>query len=83
MKDELEELKEERGKKKEKPVKVEPVAAEQPLISKATWKEIKPVFKCGKCGTFRDEYDAMVEHVLLHFPRSEQEVVFEKLMKEK
>lgn len=46
------------------------------------WKGVKTVFKCAKCGTFRDERDAMIEHVLLHYPKDEQEKIFDQLVKE-
>ena len=44
------------------------------------WDGIKPVHKCFKCGTFRDDTDAMIEHVLLHYPLDEQEVLLDKLL---
>lgn len=46
------------------------------------WKGVKDVLKCAKCGTFRDDRDAMIEHILLHYAKSEQAKVFEQLMKE-
>lgn len=47
------------------------------------WKGVKEVFKCATCGECRDTRDEIVEHVLLHFPKGEQERIFEELMKEK
>ena len=46
------------------------------------WRGIKDVFRCMTCGTNRDDFDAMVEHILLHHKGHEEEV-FEILMKEK
>lgn len=48
-----------------------------------SWKGVKTVFKCARCGAFRDERDAMIEHVLLHYPKGEQERILETLLKEK
>lgn len=52
-------------------------------FTQESWKGVKVVFKCAKCGTFRDERDAMIEHVLLHFPKGEQEQILDTLLKEK
>lgn len=38
------------------------------------------VYKCGTCGTFRDDTDSMVEHLLLHYPVSDQEFMLERLL---
>lgn len=46
------------------------------------WKGVKDVFKCARCGTFRDTRDAMIEHILLHYPANEQETIFNQLVKE-
>jgi len=51
-------------------------------FSRAMWKGVKEVHKCEICGTFRDEKDAIIEHVLLHFPQSEQVSILDKLLKE-
>jgi hypothetical protein len=47
------------------------------------WKNIKTVFQCDTCGTNRDDEDAMILHVLLHYPKNEQEDLFNLLVKEK
>ena len=47
------------------------------------WRGVKEVLKCTKCGTFRDTKDPMIEHILLHYPKSEQEAELERLLKEK
>lgn len=46
------------------------------------WKGVKSVFKCAKCGTFRDDKDAMIEHVLLHYSFDERERMLEVLLKQ-
>lgn len=51
-------------------------------FTREMWKGVKEVLKCAKCGEFRDTRDEMIEHVLLHFPKSEQESILEKLLKE-
>lgn len=48
-----------------------------------TWKGVKTVFRCCKCGAFRDTRDEMIEHILFHYPLSEQERVLNQLVKEK
>lgn len=50
-------------------------------FTREMWKGVKEVLKCA-CGEFRDTRDEMIEHVLLHFPKSEQESILEKLLKE-
>lgn len=54
----------------------------QVYFTREMWKGVKEVFKCARCGAFRDTRDEMIEHVLLHFPKSEQESILEKLLKE-
>jgi len=51
-------------------------------FTREMWKGVKEVLKCAKCGQFRNTRDEMIEHVLLHFPKSEQESILEKLLKE-
>lgn len=51
-------------------------------FTREMWKGVKEVFKCARCGQFRNTRDEMIEHVLLHFPKSEQESILEKLLKE-
>lgn len=58
-------------------------ATKEVYFTPESWKGVKTVFKCATCGTFRDERDAMIEHVLLHFPKGEQERILETLLKEK
>ena len=53
------------------------------LFTTEMWKGVKVVFKCSQCGTFRDDQDGMVEHILLHYPANEQEKIFNQLVKEK
>ena len=61
----------------------EKVAAEKVVyFTTASWKGVKDVFRCARCGTYRDTRDAMIEHVLLHYPANQQEDILEKLMKE-
>lgn len=48
-----------------------------------TWKGVREVYKCATCGTYRDERDSMIEHVLIHYPVSEHETIFNQLIKEK
>ena len=60
-----------------------PDAEIETFYETATWKGVKTVFKCKKCGTFRDTRDEMIEHVLLHVPKAEQEEVLNLLLKEK
>lgn len=47
------------------------------------WKGVKQVFKCAKCGAFLEDRDDMIEHVLIHVPKAQQETVFNQLLKEK
>lgn len=47
------------------------------------WKGVKDVYRCETCGTFRDDVDSIIEHVILHFPLPDQMPLFEKLIKEK
>jgi hypothetical protein len=47
-----------------------------------TWKGVKDVLKCKNCGHFEDDKDQMILHVITHFPKSEQEKMFNKLVKE-
>ncbi len=49
----------------------------------ALWRKIRPTFCCDICGTYRDEEDAMIEHVLLHYPLARQEELFNLMLKEK
>lgn len=51
------------------------------LFTVERWKGVQDVFKCARCGTFRDTRDAMIEHVLLHYPAREQEALLEKILK--
>jgi len=41
---------------------------------------VKIVYKCCMCHSFRDDTDAMIEHVLLHYPGSDQEFMLERLL---
>lgn len=61
----------------------EEIADKPVYYERATWKNVKKVFKCATCGTFRDDEDSMIEHVLLHVPKDKQEEVFNQLVKEK
>ncbi len=49
----------------------------------AMWKNIKPVFRCATCGTYRDDEDDMILHVVSHLPADEQVTIFDQLMKKK
>lgn len=83
-----------KGKKKDEAPVAEPAVAAVPpppsftrtvtpvpeYWSTTLWDGIKPVHKCFKCGTFRDDTDAMIEHVLLHYSVAEQEVLLDKLL---
>jgi hypothetical protein len=52
------------------------------LYRVSQWRGVKEVFQCKQCETFRDTKDAVIEHILLHYPIAEQEDILEKLMKE-
>lgn len=56
--------------------------AQEKYFTAESWKGVKTVFKCAKCETFRDTRDEMIEHVLLHYPKDEQEKIFNQLVKE-
>jgi hypothetical protein len=52
---------------------------------KTTWKGVMDVLKCENCGhceSESDKKDKMILHVITHFPASEQEKMFNKLVKE-
>lgn len=49
------------------------------------WKGVIDVLKCRNCGHCEDgegKKDRMILHVITHFPASEQEKMFNKLVKE-
>jgi hypothetical protein len=49
------------------------------------WKGVMDVLKCKNCGhseSGEDKKDQMILHVITHFPKSEQNKMFEKLVKE-
>jgi hypothetical protein len=49
------------------------------------WKGVMDVLKCRNCGhseSGEDKKDQMILHVITHFPKSEQEKLFNKLVKE-
>ena len=49
------------------------------------WKGVMDVLKCKNCGhseSGEDKKDQMILHVVTHFPKSEQEKLFNKLVKE-
>jgi formylmethanofuran dehydrogenase subunit E len=46
------------------------------------WKKVKSVYKCSKCGEFRDTKDEMVLHVLSHYP-DKQDIILDQLLQEK
>jgi len=47
-----------------------------------TWKGVKDVLRCKNCGHNEDDKDRMILHVITHFPASEQNKLFDKLVKE-
>lgn len=47
------------------------------------WKNVKLVFRCATCGTYRDIVEDMIFHVVSHLPAKEQIEVFDQLTKEK
>lgn len=51
------------------------------LYDTADWKGVRTVFRCAKCGTCRDDEDSMILHVLVHFPKDEQDQIFNQLVK--
>lgn len=55
-------------------------AEEAQYFSAVLWKGVKEIYRCAICGTNRDERDAMIEHVLIHFPVEEHERIFELLL---
>jgi len=65
-------------KQDEEPAPVKP----EKLYSVESWKGVKEVYKCAKCGTFRDDKSALFEHILLHFPVIEQEEILNQLVQE-
>ena len=49
------------------------------------WKGVVDVLKCRNCGhceSGEDKKDQMILHVITHFPKSEQDKLFNKLVKE-
>lgn len=49
------------------------------------WKGVMDVLKCkycGHCESDEDKKDKMILHVITHFPKSEQDKLFDKLVKE-
>jgi len=49
------------------------------------WKGVMDVLKCRNCGhseSGEDKKDQMILHVITHFPKSEQDKLFNKLVKE-
>ena len=69
--------------KKIQPDEVQEKKVTQVPYTIETWKGVKNVVRCSICGTYRDDVDAMIEHVIMHYPRGDQEEIFDKLMKEK
>lgn len=69
-------------KKTQAPTEKEEPKANEVYFTTEKWKGVRDVFRCARCGTFRDERDAMIEHVLLHFPANKQESILEQLVKE-
>ena len=56
-----------------------------PLFEKVMWKNVKEVYKCLKCDTFRnmEEKDEFILHILTHFQDDEEkEAVLNRLLKE-
>jgi hypothetical protein len=52
---------------------------------KTKWKGVKDVLKCRNCGhceSDEDKKDKMILHVITHVAKSEQNKLFEKLVKE-
>jgi hypothetical protein len=68
--------------KKRKTAVAEEAEPPEPLYDTATWKGARTVYRYVKCGTFRETRDAMIEHVLSHFPLAEQEGILNQLIKE-
>lgn len=52
------------------------------LWTVVSWKDVRDVFRCSKCGDNRDELDEMIIHAVSHFPVEEQYDVLERLLKE-
>ena len=62
------------------PVK-EPEPVFNPYYQKREWMMgVRQVYHCNTCGTDRDDEDAMIEHAMLHFPKSEQEEHFNAML---
>lgn len=53
------------------------------LYKRVIWKHVKEVFQCVACDACRDEVDDIILHVILHYPKAEQETIFNQLIKEK
>lgn len=50
------------------------------LYDTADWKGVRTIFRCTNCGTCRDDEDSIILHVLVHFPKNEQDQIFNKLL---
>ncbi|PKO03042.1 MAG: hypothetical protein CVU43_04485 [Chloroflexi bacterium HGW-Chloroflexi-5] len=69
----------------EEPVKTEsskqPEDTSKPVLwEEVTWAGVKKVFRCVKCGEFRDTKDDMIMHVVSHFPEEKQNQIFDQLV---
>jgi len=70
--------------KAEKVVDVKPEARRE-FWEVTKWKGKIDVYKCKNCGhseSGEDKKDQMILHVITHFPKSEQDKLFNKLVKE-
>jgi hypothetical protein len=46
------------------------------------WAGKIPVYICSHCGRQHDDRDRMILHVLEHYPKEKQEMMFNKLVKD-
>lgn len=55
------------------------------LFEKVSWKNVKEVYKCAACDSFRnmDEKDEFIMHILTHYSNDEEkEAILDRLLKE-
>ena len=60
----------------EKPVEVQYYTVER-------WKGVRDVYKCSKCGAFRDSLDEMKLHIIAHYIGQEESILELLMNKEK
>lgn len=59
----------------------EPEPPFNPYYEKRDWMNgVRQIYRCTKCGTDRDEEDAIIEHILLHYSKEQQEEMLNELL---